>query len=161
MVKFRYVLWWSRFFTSLGLRQFRALPCSTLAAFVVWRLCHANEAQQARNSCLWLPLPAWFECAHVWGTSQAVGFDHGLLSKCVTCFYCHSSTLWQVSGLSHTETRLFFLPGRTCVSSVILVRNAWFVSMFLLKRYLKKARLYDSCMTGLLRAAAHLSWAWL
>ena len=38
------------------------------------RLCHAGGPQWGRNSCMWLPLPAWYGCAHALGTGLAVGW---------------------------------------------------------------------------------------
>ena len=38
---------------------YAGLPCS-----LTRRLCHADEPQQGRNSCPWLPLPGWYGCAH-------------------------------------------------------------------------------------------------
>ena len=35
---------------------------------------HADEVQQGRNSCPWLPLLGWYGCAHALGTGQTVGW---------------------------------------------------------------------------------------
>ena len=45
------------------------------------QLCHADDPQWGRNSCPWLPLPAWYGCRHAWGNGQAVGWY-----MCAPCF---------------------------------------------------------------------------
>ena len=30
-------------------------------------LCHSDKPKWGRNSCPWLPLPAWYGCAYAWG----------------------------------------------------------------------------------------------
>ena len=45
------------------------------------RFRHAGGPQWGRNSCLWLPLPAWYGCAHARGTGPAVGW-----CLCAPCF---------------------------------------------------------------------------
>ena len=44
------------------------------------QLCHADEPQKGRNSYPWLPRCGWYDCAHVWGTGQAVGW-----CMCASC----------------------------------------------------------------------------
>ena len=41
------------------------------------QLCHAGGPHYWQNSCLWLPLHAWYGSAHVWGTGAVVGWCFG------------------------------------------------------------------------------------
>ena len=58
----------------------RFLRCG-FSPFINQRLCRAGGSQSGQNSCLWLPLPAWYGCAHTWGTDPAVGW-----CMCNPCF---------------------------------------------------------------------------
>ena len=45
------------------------------------RLCHTCGPQLGQNSCLWLPLHAWYGSVHAWGTGPAMGW-----CMCAPCF---------------------------------------------------------------------------
>ena len=60
--------------------------------------CHAGGPCYGRSSCLWLPLPAWYGCAHAWGTGPAMGW-----CMCAPCF---TFALFQCNRIKLT---LFFI----------------------------------------------------
>ena len=45
--------------------------------------------QQGRNSCPWLSLPAWYGCAHAWGTGPTVGWSIGAPCLDLHYFQCN------------------------------------------------------------------------
>ena len=66
------VVWSWRFIDCFALTS--AIGCFWDAGFphsLIQRLRHAGGPQQGRNSCPRLPPPAWYGCAHAWGTGPA------------------------------------------------------------------------------------------
>ena len=97
------------------------------------RFRYAGGPQWGRNSCLWLPLPAWYGCAHAWGTGPAVGWC--MFAPCfkfaieLSSIYFSSITVfYDISKQNQQRTRIGKIFARWHLAIAI---TSIFISLFL------------------------------